>query len=456
MDKQEKTADLGTGSIGKLMVRLAIPMVMAQLINVLYNMVDRMYIGNIEGIGATALTGVGVTFPIILIISAFSAFVGTGGAPLASIKLGEGNRKGAEEILGTGVAMLAVLSAVLMAFFFVFRQPMLLAFGASENTIGYAMEYITIYLIGTPFVQFALGLNPYISAQGNARTAMLSVLIGAVLNIVLDPIFIFGFDMGVSGAALATILSQAASAVWVVCFLAGKKSTIRLRPSRIRLNPQRIGKIAALGISPFIMQATESLVQVVLNRGMLQYGGDLYVGTMTIILSVSQLFIVPISGFTNGIHPILSYNFGAKKFDRVRETFKKTLVVTLILSTLATVLTELFPQAFVRMFNSDPQLVELTCKGMRIYMAGVFMFGIQMACQAAFLSLGQARLSLVSALMRKVVLLVPLALIFPHFLGVNGVYLAEPVADIGAAIFIGVLFVLNFEKILARRAKEDV
>lgn len=454
MEKQKKHVDLGTGSIGKLMLKLAIPMVMAQLVNVLYNMVDRMYIGNIANIGATALTGIGVTFPIIVIVSAFSAFVGTGGAPLASIKLGEGDREGAERILGTGVSMLACISVTLMTLFLIFKRPILMAFGASENTIDYALDYITIYLIGTPFVQFALGLNPYISAQGNAKVAMLSVVIGAVLNIVLDPLFIFVFGMEVRGAALATIISQAVSALWVVRFLTSKKSIIRLRLPQIRLRPALMGKIAALGISPFIMQSTESLVQVVLNRGMLHYGGDMYVGTMTIILSVSQLFITPIQGFTSGVQPILSYNFGAMNFDRVRATFRRLLIVSVALATFATLMTELFPQVFVRLFNSDPQLVELTCKGMRIYMAGIFMFGIQMACQAAFLAFGQAKISLFNALLRKVILLVPLALIFPVFMGVNGVYLAEPVADITAAAITGLLFLLNFEKILARRVQE--
>lgn len=453
MDKQKSQNDLGTGSIGKLMLRLAIPMVLAQLVNVLYNMVDRMYIGNIAGTGAAALTGVGITFPIIVIVSAFSGFVGTGGAPLASIKLGEGDHDGAERILGTGAAMLLGISMLLMVLFLSFRRPVLMAFGASENTINYALDYITVYLIGTPFVQCALGLNPYISAQGNARTAMLSVVIGAAINIALDPLFIFVFGMGVRGAALATILSQAVSAVWVLRFLMSEKSAIRLRLDKVRLRLSLMGKIASLGISPFIMQSTDSLVQVVLNRGMLTYGGDMYVGTMTIILSVSQLFLTPIHGFTSGVQPIISYNFGANNFDRVRAVFKRLLIVTVMLSTCTTLLTELFPGAFVRLFNSDPQLIELTCKGMRIYMAGICMFGIQISCQCAFVGLGQAKLSLFNALLRKIILLVPLALIFPTFLGVNGVYLAEPVADVLAAIVTGLLFMMNFEKILERRAK---
>ena len=282
---------------------------------------------------------------------------------------------------------------------------------------------------------------------------MLSVVIGAAINIVLDPLFIFVFGMGVRGAALATILSQAVSAVWVLRFLMSEKSAIRLRLDKVRLRLSLMGKIASLGISPFIMQSTDSLVQVVLNRGMLTYGGDMYVGTMTIILSVSQLFLTPIHGFTSGVQPIISYNFGANNFDRVRAVFKRLLIVTVMLSTCTTLLTELFPGAFVRLFNSDPQLIELTCKGMRIYMAGICMFGIQISCQCAFVGLGQAKLSLFNALLRKIILLVPLALIFPTFLGVNGVYLAEPVADVLAAIVTGLLFMMNFEKILERRAK---
>lgn len=449
--KTTKNNDLSKGNINKFMFTLAIPAVVAQLINVLYNMVDRIYIANIKDIGSTALTGVGVTFPIILIISAFSAFVGSGGAPLASIKLGERDQEGAEKILGNSIFMLAVLSAALMVVFFAFKEQMLMAFGASENTIGYALEYLNIYLIGTPVALFSLGLNAFISAQGKAKTAMVSVAIGAVLNIVLDPLFIFTFNMGVSGAALATILSQAVSAIWVVRFLLSKDSQIRIRKEKIKPDKRVVMSIAMLGVSPFIMQATESLVQVVLNRGMLQYGSDLYVGTMTIIISISQLFITPISGFTNGIQPLMGYNFGAGKMQRVKDVFKRMLVVTVAFSTLASIVTVAFPQFFVGLFTPDPQLLELTCKGLRIYMAGVWMFGVQMACQAAFMSFGQAKLSLFNACLRKIILLVPLALILPMFMGVNGVYMAEPIADIVAGLVTGLLFLHNVRRILDDR-----
>lgn len=450
----KRTLNLGEGSIGKLMLRLALPAIMAQVINVLYNLVDRIYIGNIPGVGSAALTGVGVTFPVIMIISAFSAFVGFGGAPLASIKLGEGDREGAESILGTGVVMLLVLSALLMAFFFAFMRPLLIAFAASEQTIGYAQDYLTIYLYGTLFVQLALGLNPFISAQGYAATAMLSVMIGAVLNIVLDPLLIFGLGMGVKGAALATVISQAASCLWVTMFLASAKSQIRIRPTKLRPDLRRVAAIASLGVSPFIMQSTESLVQITLNRGMLQYGGDLYVGTMTIIISVCQLFSTPVSGYTNGMQPLMSFNYGACKMDRVRRTFKLLLVSTLCITHAATLLTICFPRAFIRMFTSDPQLIELTVRGMRIYMLGIGIFGIQNACQAAFLSLGQARVSLFLAVLRKIILLIPLAMVLPRFMGVTGVYTAEPIADTLSAITAGALFYINFPRILNRRMEQ--
>lgn len=321
--EQSKDEKLGTEKLGKLIVSMALPAVAAQLINVLYNIVDRIYIGHIAGHGDMALTGVGVTFPIITIISAFSAFAGMGGAPIASIRLGKKDYEGAEKILGNSTSLLLLFSVVLTAFFMIFKTPILYAFGASDNIISYAQEYITIYLVGTVFVQLAIGLNTFISGQGNAKVAMLSVLIGAIINIVLDPIFIFLFDMGVKGASLATILSQAVSAVWVVRFLMSKKSIIRIRKKYLKLSKKIVGAIAAIGISPFIMQSTESLVTVVLNNGLQKYGGDLYVGTMSILMSVMQLIIVPIQGVSQGVQPIISYNFGAGKRDRVMGAFKR-------------------------------------------------------------------------------------------------------------------------------------
>ncbi|MEG0764081.1 MAG: MATE family efflux transporter, partial [Oscillospiraceae bacterium] len=395
------------------MVRLAMPAVAAQFINVLYNIVDRIYIGNIPEIGSLALTGVGVTFPILMLISAFSAFAGMGGAPLASIRLGAGDRKGAEKILGNCFTLLLILSVALTAIFLVFKRPLLLAFGASADTIGYATDYLTIYLIGTVFVQLALGLNTFISAQGHATTAMLSVLIGAIINIVLDPVFIFVFDMGVKGAALATIMSQAVSAIWVLAFLFGKKSGLKIRIENIRLNKKIIGSVAALGIAPFIMQSTESLVSIVLNRGLQSYGGDLYVGSMTIIQSIMQMIVMPIQGITQGVQPIMSYNYGAGKYDRVRKTFFLLLRTTLTITVICCLLVVFFPAIFARMFTPKAELIALVTKVMPIFMAGIWAFGAQMACQTTFMSLGQAKTSLFLALLRKIILLIPLAIILP-------------------------------------------
>lgn len=446
--------DLGTGSIGRLMVRLALPSVVAQTINMLYNMVDRMYIGSIEGVGAYALTGVGLTFPIITLISAFASLFGAGGAPLASIKLGEGNQNGAQRILGAAAFMLLCTSATLMAVFYAFITPLLTAFGASAATLPYAQDYLGVYLLGTAFVQLVLGLNPFISAQGSAREAMLSVLIGAALNIALDPLFIFALGMGVRGAALATVISQGVSCLWVVSYLAGKRSRIRLRADCVRFRASIVRSITALGVSPFTMIFTESAVQVVLNRGMMTYGGDMYVGTMTIIGSVVQLFTTPLMGYTNGVQPLMSYNYGAGRLERVRRTFRILLVSTLGFTMTYCALIELFPRVFIGLFTRDAALSELTVRGLRIYAAGLCIFGIQNATQSMFVGLGQAKISLVIAVMRKLVLLIPLALILPRFFGVTGVYLAEPVADVTSVIIATTLMLLNFEKILARRAQE--
>lgn len=446
--------NLGTEKIPKLLLKIALPAVVAQLINVLYNIIDRIYIGHMEGIGDVALTGVGVTFPIIMIISAFSAFVGMGGAPLASIRLGAQDKKGAEKILGNGVTVLLLLSISLTTFFMIFKVPVLYAFGASNNTIGYANDYITIYLCGTIFVQFALGLNAFISAQGFAKTAMLSVLIGAVTNIVLDPIFIFVFGMGVKGAALATIISQGISAVWVVKFLLSKKSGIRIRRANMVLNKRIILSIMALGISPFIMQSTESLVTIVLNSGLQKYGNDVYVGSMTIITSVLQLVVMPMQGITQGAQPILSYNYGAKNTQRVKDTFKLLIKVTLLYSVTACLIVCFFPQFFVHLFNKKPELVQVTTKMMPIFFAGVWAFGAQSACQTTFLALGQAKISLFLALLRKVILLIPLALILPLIFQVEGIYYAQPIADIIASFTTLTIFLSVYKKILKKNESQ--
>ena len=440
---------LAHAPIGPLMLKLAVPSVAAQVINMLYNIVDRIYIGHIPEVGDVALTGVGVTFPIIMLVSAFAAFAGQGGAPLASIRLGAGDRDGAEKILGNSLTMLLMAAVVLTAGFSIFKEPILYAFGASENTIGYAMDYIGIYLIGTIFVQLALGLNTFISAQGKALVAMLSVLIGAILNICLDPVFIFGLNMGVKGAALATILSQAVSAAWVVCFLCSRRSGLRIRPENMRLRASVVGRVAGLGVAPFIMQSTESLVTVVLNTGMQTYGGDLYVGSITIMQSIMQMVVLPTQGITQGTQPIMSYNYGAKNYLRVRQTFKRLLTVTLIVTCTSFVVVALFPGMLARIFTPQQELIDLVSRVMPIFFGGMWAFGAQLACQTTFMALGQARTSLFLALLRKVILLVPLAIILPRLTGsVMGIYVAEPIADFLASATTLTLFLSRRKKLL--------
>ncbi len=443
---------LGTEKIPKLMARLAVPSIIAQLINVLYNLVDRMYIGHIQDVGDVALTGLGVTFPIIMLISAFSAFVGAGGAPLASIAMGQGNKEKAEKILGNGTLMLIVFSAVLTIVFMIFKVPLLYLFGASENTIGYADQYITIYLIGTLFVQLSLGLNMFISSQGQAKVAMISVLVGAVTNIILDPILIFGFNMGVSGAAIATILSQAISAAWVIRFLISDKSVIRIKKKYMKPDRKIIMDTAALGVSPFIMQATESAIMIVLNRGLQIYGGDLYVGSMTILQSVMQLLVVPIQGLTQGVQPIISYNYGAAKFERVKKTVKTLLFAACTASTIGCLVCIFFPMIFAGIFTSKPELISLVGQVLPIYISGMWIFGVQMSCQTAFVGMGQAKISLFLALLRKVILLIPMAIILPRYFGVMGIYYSEPIADTISASTAGLIFLFNYKNILSEKA----
>ena len=451
--QQDKTF-LGTEPVGQLLRRLAIPTVIAQLVNMLYNIVDRIYIGHIPEVGSLALTGVGVCLPIILIVSAFACFTASGGAPRASIYMGRDDMDSAEKTLGGCFTLQIGISVVLTAVLLLWGRKALLAFGASENTIDYAADYLHIYAFGTLFVELTLGMNAFITAQGFAKVGMYTVLIGAAANIVLDPIFIFALDMGVRGAALATVISQGVSCLWVVSYLAGKRSRIRLRADCVRFRASIVRSITALGVSPFTMIFTESAVQVVLNRGMMTYGGDMYVGTMTIIGSVVQLFTTPLMGYTNGVQPLMSYNYGAGRLERVRRTFRILLVSTLGFTMTYCALIELFPRVFIGLFTRDAALSELTVRGLRIYAAGLCIFGIQNATQSMFVGLGQAKISLVIAVMRKLVLLIPLALILPRFFGVTGVYLAEPVADVTSVIIATTLMLLNFEKILARRAQE--
>lgn len=439
---------LGEQSIPKLILIMCLPAVVAQLINVLYGLVDRAFIGHIQDVGDVALTGVGVALPIVTLVSAFSAFVGMGAAPLASIALGKGDKEESERLLGNGITLLVIFSVILTAFFMIFAEPILYAFGASDATIVYAKSYLDIYLLGTLFIQIAIGLNTFISIQGHSFTAMFSVLIGAVLNIILDYLFIFIFNMGVKGAALATIISQFVSSIWVMAFLLSKKSIFKIRLKNMLLNKRVILGILSLGISPFVMQSTESIVGVVLNTGLKKYGGDMYVGSMTIMLSVMQLIVLPINGLTQGTQPIISYNYGAGKKDRVVKTFKWTLAIACTATTLYCLSAVFFPRAFAEMFSDKPELITLTEKLLPIYVAGIFAYGAQLACQGTFLALGQAKISVFLALLRKIILLVPLALILPNFFGVNGIISAEPIADITASTTTLTIFLLNYKKIL--------
>lgn len=442
--------DLGKESVGKLLFKLAAPAIIAQLVNVLYNIVDRIFIGRMQG-GDMAMAGVGVAFPIILIISAFSALVGMGGAPLAAIKMGEQDNDGAEQIMSNSFSVLIILAVLLTVGFLVFKEPILWAFGASDATIGYALDYLGVYLIGTIFVQIALGMNPYINTQGFAKVGMMTVTIGAIINIVLDPILIFGLDMGVKGAALATITAQAVSAIWVLRFLFGKKSVLKIRKKYLKLESKIVLPILALGIAPFIMQATESLVLVSLNSQLQKYGGDLAVGAMTIMSSIMQIILLPNMGLTQGAQPIISYNYGAKQIDRVKQTFKLCLALCSLYTIAMWAALMLAPQLFVSIFNNDPALMEITTWSIKIYFAGIFIFGIQIACQQTFLALGQAKISLVLALLRKIILLVPLIFILPMFIEnqLFGVFLAEPVADVLAALTTIVCFMVFYKKTLS-------
>lgn len=454
--QQDKELRMATEGIGKLMLSMAIPSVIAQIINILYSIVDRIYIGHIEGVGMEALTGVGVTFPIITLISAFSAFVGAGGAPLAAIQLGKGERKRAEKILGNGVTMLIFFTLVLMAFFYAFQRPFLYTFGASDATINYAVDYISIYLMGTIFVELALGLNAFIISQGRARIAMLTVLIGAAANIILDPVFIFGFNMGVKGAARATVISQALSAACTVGFLISKKSSLTIRRYAMKPDFSVIGGIMSLGISPFIMRATESLISIVLNSGLQKYGGDVYVGSLTIMQSVMQMYSTPLGGFTQGIQPVISYNFGAGNFERVRKTYRLMIMICFLFAAGATLLVMIFPAFFAGIFTNDVQLIALVEKMMPVFMCGMLVFGLQQGIQPVFLALGQAKVSLFIAVFRKIILLIPLALILPLKFGVMGIYYAEPVSDVMSAMVATVLFLANIKKILSRETLQKI
>lgn len=448
----EKKDFLGTQPLGRLLLKLALPTVVAQLINMLYNIVDRIYIGHIPEVGALALTGVGVCMPLIMIVSAFAAFVGYGGAPRASIFMGQQDTDSAEKTLGNCFLVQILISVVLTAVLLIWNRDFLMAFGASENTVEYGVSYMNLYALGTIFVQITLGMNAFITAQGFAKTGMLSVLIGAVANIVLDPIFIFGFHMGVQGAALATVLSQAISCAWVLLFLFGKKTFLKIRPRNMRLIPRIILPSLALGLSSFVMQASESVISVCFNSSLLKYGGDTAVGAMTILTSVMQFAMLPLQGLGQGAQPIISYNYGAGNKNRVKSTFWLLLRCSLCYSVLLWLCVMLFPGAFAALFTSDAVLLDFTRSALRIYMGSMCLFGIQMACQMTFTSLGKAKASILVAVMRKFILLIPLIFLMPRLLISNqtmAVYLAEPIADFLAVCFTCVLFTFQFRKVLA-------
>ena len=444
---------LGKEPIGKLLLKLALPTVAAQLINMLYNIVDRIYIGHIPEIGADALTGVGVCMPLIMMVSAFAALVGFGGSPRASIAMGKKDNDLAEKILGNCFTTQILISFVLTAVLLIWNRDLLMAFGASENTISYGTRYMNIYSVGTIFVQLTLGMNAFITAQGFAKTGMLSVLIGAVSNIVLDPIFIFGFNMDVQGAALATIISQALSCVWVVSFLFGKKTILKIRKENMRLSASVILPCLALGTSTFITQASESVISICFNSSLQKFGGDIAVGAMTILTSVMQFAMLPLQGLGQGAQPIISYNYGAGSARRVKDAFKLLLKISLGYALFLWAMVMVLPGGFVRMFTSDLKLIAFTKTALRVYLAALFMMGIQMACQMTFNSLGRAVESIIVAIMRKFVLLLPLIFVLPQIFKSDqtmAVYLAEPIADFLAVSFTIVLFAIQFRKALRK------
>ena len=449
-----QNVDLGSGKVSKLLFSLALPTITSQIVNMLYNLVDRIYIGHmqpVETVGKLALTGVGVCLPIIVVISAFAALLAMGGAPRASIQEGRGNSKEAERIMGNCFTMLVMASVILTVVLQLFARDLLLLFGASENTIDYAAAYMGIYSLGTIFVQVTLGMNAYITAQGFTTISMRTTLIGAGLNIVLDPIFIFGLGMGVRGAALATILSQAVSAAWVLRFLTGGKTKWRLRRENLRPRASVVLPCLALGLSPFIMQSTESLIAVCFNSSLLKYGGDLAVGAMTVLTSIMQLAMMPLQGLTQGAQPIVSSNYGARNPQRVREAFRCLLMACVTYSLTMWTLAQLMPQVFAGIFTPDPELQAYAAWALRIYMAATGIFGVQIACQQTFIALGNAKASLFLAVLRKIILLIPLIYILPHFFTnkVFGVFLAEPVADVLAVCTTACMFAIQFKKSMA-------
>ena len=440
---------LGTEPLGKLLFKLAVPSVVAQIINMLYNIVDRIYIGHMAEGGSLALTGLGVCMPIIMVVSAFAALVSMGGAPRASIAMGRGDNSAAEYILGNCFVLQIIISAILTSVLLIWDRDLLLAFGASPDTIEFAVGYMDIYATGTIFVQLTLGMNAFITAQGFSKTSMYTVLIGAVSNIILDPVFIFGFDMGVRGAALATVISQCISCVWVLFFLRSEKTILKLKKENMHLEAKVILPCLALGLAAFIMQSSESIISVSFNTSLLKYGGDIAVGAMTILSSINMFAMLPLQGLGQGAQPIVSYNYGAKDAKRVRGAFRLLLKSSLIYATALWLIIMLLPQVFTSLFTTNAELAAFTQSAMRRYFAVMFMFGIQIACQMTFTAIGSAKSSIAVAVVRKFVLLLPLIYLLPALFPADkamAVYLAEPAADFIAVTFTAILFSIQFKR----------
>lgn len=454
--ENKKTHDMGSGSITKLFIQLAIPAVVAQVVNLLYNIVDRIYIGHIPEVGASALTGVGLFTAILMLINAFAMMAGAGGAPLASIALGKQDKDRAEKIMANSFALLLIFSVILTIVFYISAPTLLTMFGASEVTLPYAVDYARIYILGSVFVLIVMGMNPFITTQGFAKISMMTTVIGAVINIILDPIFIFGLNMGVKGAALATVLSQAVGAIWILKFLSGKQTTLQLKVKNMKLDPKIFGPTLALGISTFVMLSTESILSISFTTSLSKYGGDVAVGAMTIISSVSMLVTMPLQGFCQGGQPIISYNYGAGNTDRVKKAFYTQFGVCVAYATIFWALAMFMPQVFAGIFTTDAALTEYTAWAIRIYMAVIFSMGFQLSCQQSFMALGQAKISLFLACLRKIILLIPLIFILPIFFEnkVFGVFLAEPVSDFIAAAVTTIAFFSQFKKILNKSEKK--
>lgn len=454
--QKDVSEQLASAPVTPLLLRLAIPTILAQLVNLLYNIVDRIYIGHMPVVGDIALTGVGLCFPVIYLLSAFAALLGQGGAPRAAIAMGRGDNDEAERILGTCFTSLIVTALLLTAAFQLWGEELLWLFGASEDTIGYALPYMRVYAAGSLFVMLALGMNLFITTQGYTTFSMITVVIGAVLNIVLDPVFIYAFDMGVAGAAWATILSQAVSAAFAVAFFFGKRTKLRLKKAYLLPKPRILGPVLALGFAPFVMQATEALVNVAFNSSLQAYGGDIPVGCMTVSSTIMQMFWLPSQGIGQGAQPIISYNFGAGNMARVRKAFMTMLVVSIIFIGAGWLAVMLFPGFFIRIFNDSPALVEMGSWTLRVYLAAFFLMALQMSIQQVFVSVGRAKSAVVVASVRKLVLLVPLIYILPRFFEdkVFAVFLAEPASDFFSVLTATILFLATMRGMLWGKKKE--